>query len=134
VAVTVLLQGASDHPLVRYATQGLYAELLAEGVRIFEYRQGFLHAKVAVVDGYWATVGSSNIDPFSLLLAREANLVIEDAAFATHLESRLHAAMTAGASELTHAALAHQPFWQRLLRRASHALARFLLNFSGYGL
>ncbi|MDR1647037.1 MAG: cardiolipin synthase ClsB [Zoogloeaceae bacterium] len=134
VVVTVLLQGASDHPLVRYATQGLYAELLAEGVRIFEYRQGFLHAKVAVTDGHWATVGSSNIDPFSLLLAREANLVIEDSAFAAHLESCLRAAMAAGACELTCDALARQPLWQRLLRRASHALARFLLSFSGYGL
>jgi len=65
VRVTVLLQGKTDHPLLRYATQTLYRTLLTAGIRIFEYEKSFLHAKVAVIDGEWATVGSSNIDPFS---------------------------------------------------------------------
>ena len=51
--------------------QTLYAAGLDAGIRIFEYEKSFMHAKVAVIDGEWATVGSSNIDPFSLLLAKE---------------------------------------------------------------
>jgi len=57
-----------------YASRALYGQLLAAGVGIQEYHQAFLHAKVAVVDDTWATVGSSNIDPYSLLMAREANV------------------------------------------------------------
>ncbi|MDP1956907.1 MAG: cardiolipin synthase ClsB, partial [Rhodocyclaceae bacterium] len=64
VAVTIVLQGRVEYALQHYATQALYGNLLAGGVRIFEYHAGLLHAKVAVVDGGWATVGSSNIDPF----------------------------------------------------------------------
>jgi cardiolipin synthase len=85
VQITILLQGQSDHPLLHYATQTLYSALLAEGMRVFEYKKSFLHAKVAVVDERWATVGSSNIDPFSLLLAQEGNVIIHDAGFAHQL-------------------------------------------------
>ena len=74
--VVLLLQGKSDHPLQHYASQALYGNFLAAGIEIYEYHQSFLHAKVAVIDGHWATVGSSNIDPFSLLLSREANVVV----------------------------------------------------------
>jgi cardiolipin synthase len=77
-SVSLLLQGRSDHILFHYATQALYDRMLAAGVRVYEYDQAELHAKVAVVDEDWATVGSSNIDPFSLLLAREANLVVRE--------------------------------------------------------
>ena len=61
------------------------ARLLAAGVEIHEYAASFLHAKVAVVDAHWATVGSSNLDPLSLLLAREANVVVRDRDFAQRL-------------------------------------------------
>ena len=81
VQVTVLLQGRVEYRLLHHATQALYGALLGGGIRIFEYHQSFLHAKVAVIDGRWSTVGSSNIDPFSLLLAREANVIVADARF-----------------------------------------------------
>lgn len=45
-------------------------------MEIYEYHKGFMHAKVAVIDEHWATVGSSSLDPFSLLLALEANVVV----------------------------------------------------------
>jgi cardiolipin synthase len=64
-----------------------------QGVRIFEYTPAFLHAKVAVVDDDWATVGSSNIDPLSLLLNLEANVVVRDHAFAQALSARFEAAL-----------------------------------------
>ena len=93
VRVRLLLQGRPEYPIQHYASQALYAELLAAGIEIHEYTKSFLHAKVGVVDGAWATVGSSNIDPFSLLLGREANLVVRDAEFAQQLRARLEAAI-----------------------------------------
>lgn len=83
VDVRLLMQGKPDYRFAAASARVLYDELLAEGVRIFEYRPAFLHAKVMVVDTRWSTVGSSNIDPLSLLLNLEANVVIEDEAF-TH--------------------------------------------------
>ena len=82
VRVVLLLQGKVEYRLQHYATHALYDQLLAAKIEIYEYQASYLHAKVAVVDGEWATVGSSNIDPFSLLLAREANLAIHDPGFA----------------------------------------------------
>ena len=84
VQVTLLLQGKVEYVMQHYASQALYDELLLAGVQIFEYQRSFMHAKVAVMDD-WSTVGSSNIDPFSLLLAREANLMVQDAGFADEL-------------------------------------------------
>lgn len=89
VQVTLILQSRVEIRLLRHATKALYGQLLAGGVRIVEYERSFLHAKVCVVDGWWATVGSSNIDPFSLLLAREANVVVNDRAFAQTLRDEL---------------------------------------------
>lgn len=94
VRVQLLMQGHTDHPFFQAAARALYRDLLTAGVAIYEYRQSELHAKVAVVDGSWSTVGSSNIDPFSLLLAREANVVVEDAAFSRDLQQRLQQAIS----------------------------------------
>jgi cardiolipin synthase A/B len=87
--VTLLLQGRVEYAVLRFASRALYEQLLHAGVRIVEYEASFLHAKVAVVDGRWATVGSSNIDPFSLLLAREANVFVRGSAFASRLQAAL---------------------------------------------
>ncbi|MFY9514087.1 MAG: phospholipase D-like domain-containing protein, partial [Rubrivivax sp.] len=93
VQVRLLLQGKIDYRIAALAARALYDELRHHGVRIFEYTPAFLHAKVAVVDDDWATVGSSNIDPLSLLLNLEANVVVRDAGFASALTARLDAAM-----------------------------------------
>jgi cardiolipin synthase A/B len=89
VRVTLVLQGHVEYAVLRYASRALYGQLLTGGVRIVEYETSFLHAKVAVVDGRWATVGSSNIDPFSLLLAREANVFVRGEPFASRLQAAL---------------------------------------------
>lgn len=94
VAVLLLLQGKVEYRLQYHATQALYKNLLQVGVKIYEYQRSYMHAKVAVIDHHWATVGSSNIDPFSLLLAREANVIIEDDTFAQELRTYLVAAIT----------------------------------------
>lgn len=95
VQVRLLLQGKPDYRFAALAAQVLYAELLAVGVRIFEYTPAFLHAKVALVDDDWATVGSSNIDPLSLLLNLEANVIVRDLRFAGDLALRFEAAVQA---------------------------------------
>ncbi|MCM8595484.1 cardiolipin synthase ClsB [Accumulibacter sp.] len=133
VRVVVLLQGRVEYRLQHYATQALYDRLLHTGVRIFEYRRSFLHAKVAVIDDHWATVGSSNIDPFSLLLAREANIVVDDEKFATELRCSLEEAMTIGAREMPIETWKRVPWYRRLLHWASYGLVRFFVGISGYG-
>lgn len=89
VDVRLILQGRPDMPIARTAASMLYDHLLRAGVRVFEYCERPLHGKVAVVDDLWATVGSSNLDPLSLSLNLEANVVVQDRAFAQHLHQRL---------------------------------------------
>lgn len=106
VRVRLLLQGRYEYFMQYHAVRTVYGSLLAAGVEIHEYSASFLHAKVAVIDADshlpgakpWATVGSSNLDPLSLLLAREANVVVEDATFAADLRQRLLEAMRKGAT------------------------------------
>jgi cardiolipin synthase len=97
VRVRLLLQGKADYRLAAWAAEALYVELLGHGVEIYEYTPAFLHAKVAVVDGHWATVGSSNIDPLSLLVNLEANVVVQDAGFAARLGAEIATALAASA-------------------------------------
>lgn len=133
VKVTLLLQGLADHPVQQYATRALYPFFLERGIRLFEYHRSVLHAKVAVVDGYWVTVGSSNIDAFSLLLAREANVVVEDAGFAAILRSSLDAAMTDGARELRRADWTRLPRFRRLLSWLAYQGVRLAIGIAGFG-
>lgn len=95
VRVRLLLQGKVDYRFAAMAAQVLYDELRGHGVHIFEYMPAFLHAKVAVVDDDWATIGSSNIDPLSLLLNLEANVVVRDTGFARELTDRFEVALAA---------------------------------------
>ncbi|MDX9995463.1 MAG: cardiolipin synthase ClsB [Rhodocyclaceae bacterium] len=133
VRVTILLQGRVEYALLHYATQALYGHLLKNGVRVCEYRTGFLHAKVAVIDDAWATVGSSNIDPFSLLLAREANVVVRDAAFAARLRESLARAIAQDAVEITPANLRRSGWLARGLRWTAYGMVRLLLGVTRYG-
>jgi cardiolipin synthase len=89
VQVTLILQGMPDMPLVRLCSRLLYNYLLRDGVVIREYTTRPLHGKVALIDRQWSTVGSSNLDPLSLSLNLEANLVIDDAAFNARLYDHL---------------------------------------------
>jgi len=133
VSVTVLLQGQMEYFLPHYATQALYGNLIGSGIRILEYRSGFLHAKVAVIDEAWATVGSSNIDPFSLLLAREANIVVRDALFATGLRNSLNRACRTDVREITRADLQRSSLATRMLRWTAYGLLRLMLGLARYG-
>ena len=85
VQVRLLMQGKPDYRIAAMAARVLYGELMRHGVEIYEYTPAFLHAKVMLVDDHWATVGSSNIDPISLLLNLEANMVVRDLTFTQDL-------------------------------------------------
>jgi cardiolipin synthase len=130
VQVRLLLQGRYEYFMQYYAARPIYGALLEAGVEIHEYSPSFLHAKVAVVDGRWATVGSSNIDPLSLLLAREANVVVEDEAFAATLRERLVQAFGQG-QKMDPAAFAQRPFGQRVRERVALVVMRLLLMVQG---
>ncbi len=105
--------------------------LLKAGVEIHEYSPSFLHAKVAVVDGQWATVGSSNLDPLSLLLAREANITAQGQAFAEDLRARLMAAIEQGGQKMDPLEYARRPLRQRCMEYIALVVMRIGLLFQG---
>ncbi len=132
VRVVLLLQGKVEYRLQHYATHALFEKLLSDGIEIYEYQPSYLHAKVAVVDSQWATIGSSNIDPFSLLLAREANLVVRDKDFATNLRNCLFHAIERDALCIEPIHWRHTGWLARQLRLASYAVVRLLIGVLGY--
>jgi cardiolipin synthase len=131
VRVRLLLQGKVDYRIAGFAARSLYTELLSRGVHIHEYGAAFLHAKVALVDDDWATVGSSNIDPMSLLLNLEANVVVLDPDFARELSDEFERAV-AQSREVTRPGLAHGP-WAVLQRTVMAWIARLYLRVAGVG-
>lgn len=131
VRVRLLLQGRYEYFMQYHATRALYGSLLAAGVEIYEYKTSFLHAKVAVVDGLWATVGSSNIDPLSLLLAREANVVMADAEFAQGLHQQLEQTMAGHTHRLDFQQHASRPTRQKILDHSAYLLLRMVLFING---
>jgi cardiolipin synthase len=132
VTVTLLLQGRVEYRWLHHATRALYGALLSGGIQIIEYHKSFMHAKVAVIDDDWATVGSSNIDPFSFMLSREANIIVRDAGFCAQLRHSLKSAIEDGAAPI------HLQEWKRrsLVERGmawfAFGSARFILGTLGY--
>ena len=135
VRVRLLLQGRYEYFMQYHAVRPVYGALLASGVEIHEYTASFLHAKVAVIDPDsdrpWATVGSSNLDPLSLLLAREANVVVADRTFAVQLHRRLVQAMEEQSTPIDAATYLSRPWHQRLRDRIAFGLMRLMLFISG---
>ena len=131
VRITILVQGHYDHVVPYRAARHLYGPLLAAGVHIHEYHASFMHAKVAVIDAQWVTVGSSNLDPLSLLLAREANVVARDPELARVLKLRLAQALHEGAHQIQPAEHAHRGWVARALDAISAGLLRLAIFISG---
>jgi len=133
VTVTLILQAKVEYVLLHFASRAMYGQLLQAGVVIQEYHRSMLHAKVAVVDDRWATVGSSNIDPYSLLVAREANVVVRDRTFAMELKRDLVAIIEQGSQRVIH------QDWQgrsRLYKAAiwiDYGIVRGAMGVLGYG-
>ena len=127
VAVHVVVQGNPDMEVVTTLARSLYDYLLPAGVHIHEFTERPLHAKVAVIDGQWSTVGSSNLDPLSLALNLESNLVVDDASFAAELRGRLEGLMDASRCKLvSRHETSPRGFWSTLrMRIVLYALQRF---------
>jgi cardiolipin synthase A/B len=133
VRITLLLQGRYEYFMQHHASRAVYGVLLKAGIRIYEYSPSFLHAKVAVMDargGSLATVGSSNLDPLSLLLAREANVFVRDDAFAAELRAHLLSAIDEG-HRVEPEAHMNRPPVTRLLNWVAYALMRAAIFVMG---
>ncbi|MCU0840931.1 MAG: cardiolipin synthase ClsB [Thiobacillaceae bacterium] len=132
VRVVLLLQGRTDHRFYQLVSRALYRHFLDHGIEIHEYHLGELHAKAAVVDRDWATVGSSNIDPFSLLLSREGNVVVRDERFAAQLRASMQRALTDGAQPILRQHWRHLTWYQRLASWVLYGFVRLATGVTGY--
>jgi cardiolipin synthase len=127
VDVRLILQGTPDMPIAKAAATLLYEHLQRDGVRIYEYLERPLHCKMAVVDDDWSTVGSSNLDPLSLALNLEANVVLRSATFAAQMHSTLERLMTTQSAEVAVKPGRGWGLWQQA---RSLVVFHFLRNFA----
>jgi cardiolipin synthase len=123
VDVRLVLPGVSDHSMIRYAGQGFYDQLLKAGVKIFELQVAVLHAKTAVIDGAWSTIGSANIDRRSFLHNYELNVVVMDPAFGRDMESAFNEDLR-DSKEVTRERWKHRP-WTDRIREWAARLAEY---------
>ena len=112
VKVKLIVQGEPDMPIVKVGAELLYNWLVDAGVEVYEYIRRPLHGKVAVKDQQWATVGSSNLDPLSLSLNLEANLMIHDREFNQQLRSNLERLMQQDCQRVEESQLPPRSWWQ----------------------
>jgi cardiolipin synthase len=135
VKVQLLLQGRYEYFMQYHAVRPVYRQMLGAGIEIYEYTQSFLHAKVAVIDAHhekpWATVGSSNLDPLSLLLAREANVVVADGHFAKQLHEALTQAIQGDSLRVMPQTLKQRSQLLRALDWVAFGLMRFAIWLTG---
>jgi cardiolipin synthase A/B len=131
VKVQLLLQGRMEYFLMS-ATHAFYSKFLRSDIEIFEYRKSFMHCKVAVIDGGWATVGSSNIDPFSMLLACEANIIVQDKAFSSELRTEIISSIRADAYQVSAQDWARGNLLKRAMSWVVYELVRVSLGIIGY--
>ncbi len=123
----VLLIGVGQFVMQDAVAQSFYPRLERAGVTIVEYRHTQLHGKLAVIDGDWATVGSSNFDGLSLFINHEANIVVRDSAFANSLEHMIRAAVAEGVV-ITAADVAQLSLPRRVWNRFAYGLYRLVLQ------
>jgi cardiolipin synthase A/B len=132
VRVRLMMQGRYENFFQYRAARPVYQKLIDAGIDIREYAPSALHAKVAVVDRAWATVGSTNLDPLSLLLAREANVMTTDRRFAQLLHQRLDDLVEHAGQKLDAQSLGSRPWHQRVLDRIAFMAMRTLLFVTGH--
>lgn len=133
VRVRLILQGQPDMKIVKHAARLLHPQLIAAGVEIYEYCKRPMHAKIAVVDEAWSTVGSSNLDPLSLSLNFEANVMIRERAFNADLRARLDRLMHEECKQLQSEAIKPRPGgWRVLLDTLAYHATRRFPAWAGY--
>lgn len=133
VRVALVVQGWSDHRIFQNASRLLYGALLDHGIEIYEYTKSELHAKAATVDGRWATVGSSNLDPFSLFLAREANVAVFSESFAREVRASIDHEIHRGAQAVPRLLWKRRPFLARASGWLAYGYARLAMGIAGIG-
>ncbi|MGD9831503.1 MAG: cardiolipin synthase ClsB [Piscinibacter sp.] len=134
VKITLLLQGRYEYFMQYHASRAVYGPMLEAGIEIIEYEASFLHAKVAVMDtphGALSTVGSSNLDPFSLLLAREANVFVRDDAFAAEVMGHLRHAIAQQGRRVAPDAHLRRSLATRLANWLAYAGMRLMIMIAG---
>lgn len=132
VKVTLILQGNPDMAIVKTAASMLYHHLLDSGVEIYEYCKRPLHGKVALVDDTWATVGSSNLDPLSLSLNLEANLMIHDRDFNAQLSASLEHLMKHSCNRIVIGDLKESETWRPIRTFVLFHLLRRYPSWAGF--
>jgi len=125
VDVRVMVAGTTDVTAVKLATRTIYGRLLRAGIRLYEWQGRVLHAKTAVIDGQWSTVGSSNLDQQSLRLNMEANVMIEDSRFASAVEKMFHEDLE-HCEEITAESWQQRPPWERAASWAAYLFRDWL--------
>jgi cardiolipin synthase len=129
VDVRLIMQGSPDRPVILGAASIVYDDLLAAGVKVFLYTERPLHAKVAIIDEHWATVGSSNLDPISLGLNLEANLFILDTAFNAALAGSLERLIERQCERLAVSSEPSRSAWRRVLLTIAYHLTRRMASW-----
>jgi len=121
VDVRILVAGFSDSQVLLNASRAYYSDLLEAGIKVYESQEQILHAKTMVVDGYWSTVGSSNLDYLSFLHNHEANAVILGARFASQLEDVFSADLE-NAKQIELDAWRDRSLWERTKELGSYLI------------
>lgn len=125
VRVVLVMAGKSDHPAVTFASRALYERLLELGVRIYEWTDGVLHAKTAVVDGTWGTIGSFNLERMSLRFNHEVNVFFVDPRVGRAIEESFQVDC-ARCRPVELEAWRKRPWWQRLVERVAWLFRKLL--------
>ena len=125
VDVKIILPASSDSSFAVSAAQYNYSELLKAGVKIYERRNALLHAKTAVIDGVWSTVGSTNLDYWSLLSDDEVNAVILSREFAVEMEV-MFAGDLAESDRILWDTWDNRPAWQKIKEVFAHMFVQWL--------
>jgi cardiolipin synthase len=127
-----LLLGVGEFHWQDAVAQSYYPQLLAHGIKIYEYRKTKLHAKVAVIDQAWATIGSSNFDGFSLFINQEANVLVRDVQFSKELTLHLKQGI-ADAVQIDEHDYRKQTWWRKTLNRSAFHVYRGMMHLLTFG-
>ena len=125
VDVKIILPSISDSSLALYAMRYNYSELLKSGVKVYERRNALLHAKTAVIDNVWSTVGSTNMDYWSFLSNDEVNAVILNREFAVEME-KMFAKDIAESDQIQWDEWKERPLADRMKELAAHLFLQWL--------
>lgn len=125
VEVSIILNRKGDHPILQWATRAFYDRLMRSGVKIYEWREGVLHAKTAVIDGVWGTIGSFNLERTSLWLNHEVNAAFADPTLAVALEESFR--RDCGfCTPILPDEWSRRPIWQKAIERIFYVFRKIL--------